>query len=95
MNGVVEDLVNDPVAIAPGSDFVQPPAAISSLSEFESLRQAWPKMQRRTDLYSSSSFPLTRLFRTVGLGGAGLAPGIGGADTARVPTSGRKLPLRS
>src|SRR6267142_3920101 len=51
----------------------------------------------RTLRYSSSSFPLTRLLRTVGFVGVapGLASGVGGADTARVPTSGRNFPFAS
>ena len=50
-----------------------------------------------THRYSSSSFPLTRLLRTVGFAGVapGLASGVGGADTAREPTSGRNFPFAS
>jgi hypothetical protein len=52
---------------------------------------------KRNQLYSSSSFPLTRLLRTVGFVGVapGLASGVGGADTARVPTSERNFPFVS
>ena len=47
-------------------------------------------------LHSSVDPPLTLRLRTFGFSCVGLAPGaVGGAETARVPTSERKFPFSS